>query len=58
MTGILADMHDKNFAIGCTESPFACESDLALNTNFFASFPQDVYVLELQATNGQDATGT
>ena len=57
MTGILANMHDKDFAIGCTETPFTCESDLALNTDFFSTFPQDVYIIELQATNGQNATG-
>ena len=35
-----------------------CEQDLAITTNLFQQFPQPVYILELKATNGQDATGT
>ena len=35
-----------------------CEQDLAITTDLFQQFPQAVYILELKATNGQDATGT
>jgi hypothetical protein len=45
--------------VGCTESPFACEQDLAISENFFqnSAFESDEYILELKATNGQDSTG-
>ena len=55
-TGILAEMSDPAYAIGCSSST-ECESDLAINTNFFATFPQDVYIVELRAKNIQEAIG-
>ena len=53
------DLHDSTYAIGCTDNPFSCEQDLAISENFFqkAEFENDEYVLELQATNGQNARG-
>ena len=56
-TGTLADMSDSDYAIGCSASTGLCESDLAINTNFFATFPEDVYVVELRAKNIQNAIG-
>ena len=56
-TGTLADMSDSAYAIGCSASTGLCESDLAINTNFFATFPEDVYVVELRAKNIQNAIG-
>ena len=53
------DLHDSAYALGCTESPFACEQDLAISENFFQTpaFESEDYILELRATNGQNATG-
>ena len=56
-TGIFAEMSDPAYAIGCSASTELCESDLAINTNFFATFPQDVYIVELRAKNIQQAIG-
>ena len=55
----IVDLHDATYALGCTESPFACEQDLAISESFFqnSAFASDEYILELRATNGQNATG-
>ena len=63
MDDTLADMSNKDYAIGCKppngdDEPINCESDLAINTNFFAQKEEEIYVVELAATNGQDARGT
>ena len=61
MDDTLADMSNKDYAIGCKpangDEPINCESDLAINTNFFAQKEEEIYVVELAATNGQDARG-
>ena len=74
MDDTLADMSNKDYAIGCKpppklpngevkklpngdDEPIKCESDLAINTNFFAQKEEEIYVVELAATNGQDARG-
>ena len=59
ITGVIADLSDNQYALGCQAGAvLVCEQDLAITTNLFQQFPQDVYILELKATNGQDATGT
>ena len=51
------ELHDSTYALGCTESPFSCEQDLAIFEKFFLAFDSEEYVLELKATNGQNAIG-
>ena len=53
------DLHDSAYAVGCTDNPFSCEQDLAISEDFFqkSEFESDEYILELQATNGQNAKG-
>ena len=59
ITGVIADLADSQYALGCQSgATLTCEQDLAITTNLFQQFPQAVYILELKATNGQDATGT
>ena len=59
----IADMENTDFGVGCktnsrsTGPPIVCEADLAISTTFFSTFPKQVYVVELNATNSQDAAG-
>ncbi len=59
----IADMENSDFGVGCktnsrsTGPPIVCEADLAISTTFFSTFPKQVYVVELNATNSQDAAG-
>lgn len=58
LTESIASMADSDYAIGCSDSPFKCDSDLALNTNFFSTFKNhSIYVVELRAVNGLGARG-
>ena len=59
----IADMENTDYGVGCktnsrsTGPPIVCEADLAISTTFFSTFPKQVYVVELNATNSQDAAG-
>ena len=59
----IADMSDPDYGVGCrsnspaSDPPIVCESDLAISTTFFSTFPQSVYLVELNATNSQEASG-
>ena len=59
----IADMSDPAYGVGCrsnspaSDPPIVCESDLAISTTFFSTFPQSVYLVELNATNSQEASG-
>ena len=59
----IADMSDPAYGVGCrsnspaSDPPIVCESDLAISTTFFSTFPQSVYMVELNATNSQKASG-
>ena len=56
---IIVDLYDTSYAIGCQGDPFSCEQDLAILTAFFqnSAFFNEKYIIELKATNGQEATG-
>ena len=53
------DLHDATYAIGCTETPFICDQDLTISEKFFqnTAFQSEEYIVELKATNAQNATG-
>ena len=54
------ELHDSTYALGCSlNGTFSCEQDLAISQNFFLNpaFVSEQYILELKATNGQNATG-
>ena len=59
----IADMENPDYGVGCKTNsrssgpPIVCEADLAISTTFFSTFPKPVYVVELNATNSQDAAG-
>ena len=63
MSVTVAGMDNSDYGVGCQENtrsggpPIICEADLAISTTFFATFPKEVYVVELNATNSQDASG-
>ena len=53
------DLYDATYAIGCMETPFTCDQDLAISEKFFqnTAFQSEEYIVELKATNSQNATG-
>ena len=59
----IAAMENSDYGVGCKTNsrssgpPIICEADLAISTTFFSTFPKQVYVVELNATNSQDAAG-
>ena len=59
----IAGMENSDYGVGCKTNtrssgpPIVCEADLAMSTTFFSTFPKPVYVVELNATNSQDAAG-
>ena len=63
MSVTIADMANSDYGVGCKTNsrpsgpPIICESDLAISTTFFSTFPKQVYVVELNASNSQDASG-
>lgn len=58
MNDSIASLANTDYAIGCTDDPYDCNSDLALTTTFFSTFDNySVYNVELGATNGQGGKG-
>ena len=49
-------MGEDKYALGCS-SAGECAQDLAIFTDFFKDYPKNSYVVQLEATNIQDATG-
>ena len=54
-TEITRIMDDDNYALGCDAGE--CAQDLAIFTDFFNDYPENSYIVQLEATNIQDATG-
>ena len=55
-TEITRIMGEDKYALGCSAAG-ECAQDLAIFTDFFKDYPKDSYVVQLEATNIQDATG-
>ena len=55
----IVEIHNEDYALGCSQGLFSCGQDLAIQSNLFQEekFESPEYIVKLEAKNSQEAIG-